>query len=94
MPSTLGSNGRSATNASPYLRGSSLAPMSTRIAFYMSSSAPDQPTRKVAACGVDRAEACLIAFAGLQPGSADDARTFSTIAAKRYSSTFEGFGGA
>ena len=66
MPSTLGSNGRSATNAPLLAR--ILARTHARIAFCEFVGA--RPTdAKVAACGVDRAEACLIAFAGLQPGA-------------------------
>ena len=66
MPSTLGSNGRSATNAPLLAR--ILARTHARIAFCEFVGV--RPTdAKVAACGVDRAEACLIAFAGLQPGA-------------------------
>ena len=63
MPSTTEANGRTSTNA-PLLAGT-LARAHARVAFCEFVGA--RPTdAKVAACGVDRAEVCLIAFAGLQ----------------------------
>ena len=93
MPSTLGSNGRSATNA-PYLRGSSLC-THARIAF-CEFVGPRPTDAKVAACGVDRAEACLIAFADMRRERRMTART-SPRSLRSGTGVFydlEGFGGS